>query len=344
MPTSPESIFGEVGVCLPVRRFTAAATVELGVEAAAMGFANVWISELCSYDAVAVAAALAAQTTTVRIGTSVIPSATRSPALLAMAAATLASLAPGRAVLGLGASTPAVIDGWHGLSSERPRSYMDEVLDVLRQALEGWSTHHDGPLLRSHGFLLDVPPDPPPRILLGALGPAMRRLARERVHGVILNFVPRSVLPEVIAAEKDGHPEHEVALMVRGLGGEPGSEERFRKELASYARIPAYRRWFDELGFAAPIDAALRHDSLSEIGAALPDDLVADIAVVGGGAQGREQLREITRAGATALLVPVCAAGDSVTCRQVLRAYAQGGNTPRDRNESTVVTGGDRDG
>jgi alkanesulfonate monooxygenase SsuD/methylene tetrahydromethanopterin reductase-like flavin-dependent oxidoreductase (luciferase family) len=87
-----------IGVCLPHRRTAASDAVEIAVLAEELGFASVWVSELATYDAVAVSAAIAARTTTLTVGISIVPVTTRTPALHAVALN--ARLAPARALRG----------------------------------------------------------------------------------------------------------------------------------------------------------------------------------------------------------------------------------------------------
>ncbi|NIP71935.1 MAG: LLM class flavin-dependent oxidoreductase, partial [Gammaproteobacteria bacterium] len=90
------------------------------------GFDDVWFADGGSIDSLTLAAAVADRTEKLRIGTGVIPVFTRTPAVLAATAATLSHLAPGRFILGLGSSSHAMVEGWHGQRFEKPLTRVRE--------------------------------------------------------------------------------------------------------------------------------------------------------------------------------------------------------------------------
>src|SRR5262245_23464865 len=84
------------------------------------GLDVVWVSEAYGFDAPTIMGYLAARTERVEIGSSILPLYSRTPALLAQTAAGLDAMSGGRAILGLGASGPQVIEGWHGVRYDKP--------------------------------------------------------------------------------------------------------------------------------------------------------------------------------------------------------------------------------
>src|SRR6478609_2023932 len=96
------------------------------------GLDLVWIAEAYGFDAVSLLGYLAAQTETVELGAGILPIYTRTPTLLAMTAAGLDELSDGRFVLGLGASGPQVIEGFHGVPYDRPIARTREIIDICR--------------------------------------------------------------------------------------------------------------------------------------------------------------------------------------------------------------------
>ncbi|HEV8439589.1 MAG TPA: LLM class flavin-dependent oxidoreductase [Methylomirabilota bacterium] len=107
------------------------------LEAERLGVSSVWSSEAWGTDAVTPLAYLAARTSTIKLGTSIMQAGTRSPALIAMTALTLAALSDDRFVLGLGTSGPQVIEGWHGVRYHRPVTRLRETVEIVRMALRG---------------------------------------------------------------------------------------------------------------------------------------------------------------------------------------------------------------
>jgi len=117
------------------------------VELEAAGLDIAWIAELYSFDAPSYMGYLAAKTTTVQIGAGILPLYSRTPTLIAMTAAGIDALSDGRCVLGLGASGPQVIEGWHGVPYDKPLGRTREIVDICRQV---WKREgpvvHDGPI------------------------------------------------------------------------------------------------------------------------------------------------------------------------------------------------------
>jgi len=113
-----------------------------------------WIAEAYSYDAPSYMGYLAALTERVQIGAGILPLYTRTPTLLAMTAAGIDALSDGRCILGLGASGPQVIEGWHGMPYDKPLTRTREVVQIVRAALRRETIEFHGKV-----FDLPLPPD-----------------------------------------------------------------------------------------------------------------------------------------------------------------------------------------
>ncbi|HEY2814796.1 MAG TPA: LLM class F420-dependent oxidoreductase [Acidimicrobiales bacterium] len=103
------------------------------VELEHAGLDLVWVAEAYGFDGVSFMGYLAAKTERVHIGSGILPLYSRTPALLAMTAAGIDALSNGRAVLGLGASGPQVIEGWHGVPYDKPLARTREIVDICRK-------------------------------------------------------------------------------------------------------------------------------------------------------------------------------------------------------------------
>jgi F420-dependent oxidoreductase-like protein len=123
------------------------ASVARVLELESAGLDVAWVAEAYSFDAVSYMGYLVAKTSTVQIGAGILPLYTRTPTLIAMTAAGLDSLSGGRFILGLGASGPQVIEGFHGVRYDKPLARTREIIDICRQV---WRREdklvHDGPL------------------------------------------------------------------------------------------------------------------------------------------------------------------------------------------------------
>jgi F420-dependent oxidoreductase-like protein len=118
------------------------------------GLDTVWVPEVYGFDSPTLMGYLAARTETVEIGSAILNVYSRTPGVLAMTAAGLDNVSGGRAVLGLGASGPQVVEGWHGLPYDRPLTRTREVVEIVRAALRRETLEYHGKV-----FDLPLPPD-----------------------------------------------------------------------------------------------------------------------------------------------------------------------------------------
>ena len=160
------------------------------------GFEAVFIPESWGYDAVTTLTELATQTRRIKLGTGIVPVWSRSPALLAMTAASLDELSGGRFILGLGISGPIVIQDWHGVAFEQPIQRTRETIAIIRLALAGDRVTHAGKVFRVQRFRLGFhPPSPHIPIYIASIGPKNLRLTGEVADG----WLPIYCSPEGLA-------------------------------------------------------------------------------------------------------------------------------------------------
>src|SRR5437867_9375311 len=153
---------------------------------------------------------MAARTSRIRLGSGIMQAGTRTPALIAMTAMSLASMARGRFLLGLGVSGPQVIEGWHGIRFDRPVTRMRETIDIVRQATRGERASYKGrvyelPLPGGEGKALRSAAKAQPGIpiYLATLSPKSLELTGEIADGWLgTSFMPdhASVFFDHIAA------------------------------------------------------------------------------------------------------------------------------------------------
>src|SRR5687768_10167138 len=168
------------------------------------GLDVVWVAEAYSFDAVSLMGYLAARTERVQIGSAILPIYSRTPTLTAMTAAGLDALSGGRAILGLGASGPQVIEGFHGVPYDRPVARTREIIEICRSVWRREKVEHQGiytiPLPADQGTGLGKPlkiinrprrADIP--IWVAALGDCNLELTAELADG----WLPWAVLPEM---------------------------------------------------------------------------------------------------------------------------------------------------
>src|SRR5262245_36723442 len=126
-------------------------SVALTQEADRLGFHSVWTAEAYGSDAVSPLVWLAAKTERIRVGTAILQMTARVPALTAMTAATIDLLSGGRMLLGIGASGPQVVEGWHGVPYGKPLTRAREYVEIMRRV---WKREEP---LDFHGEHYDIP-------------------------------------------------------------------------------------------------------------------------------------------------------------------------------------------
>ena len=158
------------------------------------GLDQIWVAEPYGFDAVSLLGYLAAKTERVQLGTGILNIYSRTPGALLQTAAGLDNVSGGRAILGLGASGPQVIEGFHGVPYDRPVARTREILQILRKGLRGERLVNDGiyqlPLPADQGTglgkalkLLNRPERPDVPLWLAALGAKNVELTAELADG-----------------------------------------------------------------------------------------------------------------------------------------------------------------
>jgi F420-dependent oxidoreductase-like protein len=277
-------------------------------EAERVGVSSLWVPEVWGYDALTGLAHLAAQTTTIGLGTFVVQLGSRSPALLATSALSLQSLSHGRFHLGVGVSGPQVMEGWHGTRFHRPVQATRETIEIIRTVSRGELLEHDGeifplPLPDSQGRALRplVRPEHVP-IYVAAMGPANLRLTGEVADGWLANaFVPETAEvflgPLREGAASAGRSLAELDLVapvaLEITADDDAGDEAARRHARGYAftigamgsgRTNFYNDAFSRLGFAAEVaevERLWRAGRREEAADAVPLELGARTNLVG---------------------------------------------------------------
>lgn len=316
------------GLTLPIAKLPLAAHGPLLQEVRDFGYTDAWTSETSGADAFAPLAFAAALEPRLRLGTAIAGIYSRGPALLAMSAAALSEAAPGRFVLGIGASSPAIVEGWNAARFERPLARVRDTLRFLRRALAGERVDEVFETFAVRGFRLERPPESPPPIYLAALREGMLRLAGREADGVILGLLTAEDVARVVAIlDEEGQGKDVVArIAVCPTPDARKAREAARRMLATYLQTPVYARFHDWLGrgelLRAMHEAAAAGDR-EGARRALPDALVDALFVHGTAEECREKLERFVTAGVRTLVVQLFAHGGDP--REALRALAPRG-------------------
>ncbi|MBG7603117.1 MAG: TIGR03564 family F420-dependent LLM class oxidoreductase [Actinobacteria bacterium] len=253
-------------------------------ESEAAGFDSYWLAQGGLLDAVAALGLAGARTSTIELGTAVVPTWSRHPHTLAGQALTAQAATGGRLILGIGLAHKVSVEDGLRMKWERPIRHMLDYLDVLQPLLTDGAVDHDGEVWSFNGGG-PRPTDDPPKVMLAALGEQMLKIAGRRCDGTILWCVGPATLEQQIvpiiseAAGEAGRPAPSVvcSLPVWVTDDPKPAKEFVGAVLKDYAVLPSYRAMLDIEGVHG----------------------VEDISLIGSEAEVREGLDRIAAAGAT---------------------------------------------
>lgn len=285
-------------------------------ELADLGYTDLWSSEVAGWDAFTPLAVAAVVAPSLRLGTAIVPAFTRGPALVAQSAATLAALAPGRFVLGLGSSSDVIVGRWNGVPFERPLARTRDMVRFVRQALTGEKVSMELGTFSVDGFRLELVPEVTPPIVVGALRPGMLTVGGADADGVILNWLAADDVPTAtkVVAEAASGAEREIAARIFVCP----SEDReavltfAKRQIAAYLNVPVYaefHRWLGRGDRLQPMWDAWRAGDRKGALAAIPDDLVDELIISGPAGHCREQIDRYVANGVTTPIIKVWGEG-----------------------------------
>jgi F420-dependent oxidoreductase-like protein len=292
-----------------------------------LGYDSVWAAEAWGTDAVTVLSWLAASTERIKVGSAIMQIPGRSPTNAAMTAATLDLMSGGRFILGLGTSGPQVVEGWHGQPWGKPLGKTREYIEIVRTALrrdvvehhgEHYRIPYDGPGATGLGKPLKLmlrPRRPDIPIYLAAIGPKNVALAAEIADGWLPIFVDPERFDDAFGPSLAGAKEgFEIAATVSVLVGD--DVESLRNSLKPYLALyiggmgAKGRNFYNSLvrryGWEAEaerIQELYLGGHPREAIAAVPDELVDAISLIGPKERIRERLEAWKQTPVTTLIV-----------------------------------------
>ncbi|MFN2540172.1 MAG: LLM class F420-dependent oxidoreductase [Mycobacteriales bacterium] len=311
-------------------------TVDELVDYERAGLDIAWVAEAYTFDSVSQLGYIAAKTTTLGIGSGILNVYSRTPTLLAMTAAGLDAVSSGRFTLGLGASGPQVIEGFHGVKYDAPLGRSRETVDICRavwrrEKIDHHGTYYDLPLTPEKGGsglgkplkLINHPVRAQIPVVLAALGPKNVQLAAEVFDGWEPVFfypeqaeaafgkslaagaalrpaelAPLEIYADTHVAVTDSAESEQAAVQyVRDhlalyVGGMGAKGKNFYNELAC-------RYGFDEA--AEKVQDLYLSGQKAEAAAAVPEELVRGVALIGSEAEVKERVHAFAAAGVTVL-------------------------------------------
>jgi len=288
-------------------------SLEVAVNADRLGFPEIWVGEMATFDGFALAGAIARSTARARLVVGPLAIGVRDPAALALGIASVSVLGDRRADLALGASSPVLVGAWHGRSWRSNPKRMRETVAALRPLLAGERSAFCGELVRSEGFRLRAPV-PETTLTIAAFGPEMIRVAGELADRLVLNIIPPAQVTKLRkrleeAARAAGRETPPIACWVPAAL-EPGEAAmlQLRRELVGYVGAPGYGEVLAEAGFAETVELARSGARPADVAAAIDDAAIGAICAIGDAAAIQAAIDSYRAAGVDQVaLVPVTA-------------------------------------
>jgi probable F420-dependent oxidoreductase len=287
--------------------------VEVSRQAEAAGAEIVWAPEM-HRSATVTAAAMAAGTSTIGVGTAIALAFTRSPMVTALEAMDLDEMSSGRFILGLGTGVQRVNEDWHNATWGKPVAHLRETVSVIRtfvaECTTGEPMEVEGEFehLRVKGYQrsyrrerAEIP------IYLAGVGPVMLKLAGEIAQGWISHelcspaFVNGQVLPSIDEGlARGGRSRQDIDLVVSACAAVDADREKARRLAAGvvgfYSTVRTYADFFAFHGFAEQqeriVDEFRGGGAVAQkLGDLVPDDMVAAFTISGNPDDVRESLQ-----------------------------------------------------
>jgi probable F420-dependent oxidoreductase len=287
------------GLTLPLSGLPLASQQDLVTGLPELGYTDVWSAELNGIDGFTPLTLASQWAPQLRLGTAIVGIYTRAPVSLAVQASTLAALAPGKFVMGIGTSSQAAVEQWNGIPFEKPYQRSRDMLRFLREALAGGKVTREYETFSVNGFRLDPAPEVPPALALAALRPGMLKLAAAEAGTAITNWLAPKDVPKVRDA---AGPDCELVARIFVCPTTDADTARFigKRMVAAYLTVPVYaafHQWLGRGDIIAPMLTAWNSGDRKGALEAIPDTLVDELVIHGSAEECQERVAEYQAAG-----------------------------------------------
>ncbi len=265
---------------------------------------TIWVPETWGMENFAMLSAVC-QKTQSRVGSSIINIFSRSPALVAMGAATIDTISNGRMVLGLGASSIPIVEDLHGTKFANPLKRMQEYVEIVRLVMSGKKIDYHGQIFSLKGFtLLIKPPRPHIPIYLAAINQKMVELTWQIADGAIFYLRPISEMKATISRMQRKRTIDVASQFITCVSeDEDLAVERAKKTLAFYVSVgEIYRKFLAKNGFeseTAAIYDEYRKSGLTSNYEFVTKKMLDSLVICGTPEKCKKQLMDIYEAGVT---------------------------------------------
>jgi 5,10-methylenetetrahydromethanopterin reductase len=274
---------------------------------------SLWIPESWGREAFASLGAISQATHRVKLGTAIINIYSRTPATIAMAATTLDMLSQNRTIIGLGASTPTIVEDFHGLGFEKPVARMREYIECIRAMIKGDKVNYNGEYVKAKDFkLLYKPQRESIPIFVACVNTNMISLASNMADGVLLYLRPIQELKETVmrikSATRDAKSFEISCVVICAMSTrEPEkARARARKTLAFYISVGKYyRNFLADNGFrkeTEQIATEYRQNGLEAASSKVTQTMLDSLTICG---TADECARSLSRFMSTGITLPI---------------------------------------
>ena len=293
---------------------------------------SLWVPESWGRESFATLGAISQVTRKVSLGTSIINIYSRTPAIVAMAATTLDMLSNNRTIIGLGASTAAIVENWHGLKFNRPASRMKEYIECLRLMTRGEKVKYNGEFFQINNFkILHQPQRANIPIFMAAVNKKMVSMASKLADGILLYLRPLEELKrtatELKQATKGKSFEIACSFICAISNKEPEkARARAATTLAFYIAVGEYySKFLADNGFKIEVEeitAEYRKAGADNAAKYVSDRMLSSLVICGSSEECRESLSKFLSTGITLPIIQFNPIGDSESSfKEMLSAF-----------------------
>lgn len=280
--------------------------IETASLADALGFHELWLGEMATFDAFALAVEVARRTTRIPLTIGPLAVAVRDPVMIAMGVASVHALTGRQVDVAIGSSSPVVVSMWHGREFDRLPARLRDAACALRTLLAGE---------RESGYRLRLPAADA-ALTIAAFGSSAVGVAAAHADRMVLNLVTPATVARLvtdlrIAAQRCDRAAPRVAVWV-AAAVDPTTDgiDQLRRGLVPYLAAPGYGEMFVEAGFAPVVALARSGARPADVFDAVPRELVDAVAAVGDSAACRARIEDYRSAGAHDIAIVPVTAGD----------------------------------
>jgi len=277
---------------------------------------TIWVPETWGMENFSILSAVSNRTSTQKIGSSIINIYSRSPATIAMGAATVDRLSDGRLILGLGTSSLPIVEDFHGNKFERPLQRIKEYVDIIRLVLSGKVVNYKGKIFNLKNFTLLIKPKRASiPIYLAAVNQKMVDLAWDIGDGVIFYLRPINEMKETISKMQSKKKIDVTCQIITSVTEDSDDAiKRAKKTLAFYVSVgKIYRDFLAKNGFKKETESV--YDEYKKSGFSsnhefISDSMLRSLAIAGTSEECRKQITNFRNSGIDLPIIQFNPVGD----------------------------------